>query len=1819
MSQQNGPTRKYQTNSNGFVDMKEQKNPYLDSDIVNASQTFSPNNNTAFIQRHSPTQNGISCKVHTVQPSDSNSSEFVVVNDEKKNYEITTYHDCPLYSMESGLHSLLQSMNFPLFSEVLITALIAPSIIRVIELNGLIPKQINIDLETMEPTTKIQEFITDKTKLIIIGHLFSFSIHSNIPNVLIIEDCSQRYKCDESEWSDIKIYKMQTKHPLNLDIMNGAMFKFKDKTLMQKVKNVTNCYSKQSVLMYLYSLIIYYLLSIPFKYKFIIKTFLKICCFLSVDYEQWFLPKMNTKQFLRSLEIQPSSYLIQRIKNHKYSKQSISKKQKQQKREILISMLSDIKDKNKNNDIVIVGKSCNLDSAFSAFPVIIKNKKMRERVVTQMRSYGYNVNDGKHQIVALSFISNVVYLPFNNMDSNEFKKMVLKLKEIINGDRKNLKKNILFYYVSIIIKISIILFVFKYIWFYLLIVMFISYYWLKPNGNFKDRPYSGIKQKRIVSKHAISVIITGCTGFVGEVLVKDLLDSYSCDQIKIYLMIRRKKKLSPIERAKEIFGDQYMKKNVFVIDAELETFNIDDIMNEIGSESKITHIIHCAAVVKFIASHSSIAKTNILCTLKMKELATKYSAKFIYISTAFVQTNNIDASPVRLHGDIDANKLYECMLRDDVKIDEYLEKYQIENNYILSKIIAENLIGSTSIIIRPSIVSPSWNYPEPGWGGRSPSTITLICALIAGRLVRCPPRFSMFRQESMPIIPVDFVTKCIIENMHSNDNTIHLAAFNTGHKYKYNKVSSFYEIAFILTSYLYSIETLCSFECVLIRCCTVLSSLSRRLFVICCFLFNELFAAQKYKQSLSVIHQYHHFTFNSFHVQNGITPNIEFDGKQYITMIIESACNLAQKPIFDLTATIPIFKYDENIMISITNTVFSWILSKTTNKVIVENAEKLKLLNNQKNNILLLPTHRSFYDFLIICKICIKYKMYGLSMPSSFATSKFKQSPLIAMSMKIMNVIFIDSSSNNIKNGVLKKKIKQKMHCNNVYQLFLEGTRSRNRRFLKPFHGALSCLAEMMDLCIVPITINYEKIPEQNSFFRELDAEKCSFSVIALIGWFYDVFIQKNVFLGDINIKIGDFMEIKQRKYNKEYFVNLTKQIQAQQMKMVNITKYHIRHYAKYENIEKRLIQKGCTIYPSSIIDKQPMNDKEIYVLTMQFIHYLDEENDDELMQSIKSMMNRYKKINKNKNKKSVKRIIVKNESLGYWGYSDSYFVLKENKLFLKGSRYEISDKYFDKTISFLSQLSDIPLLRKKNCFPVNINGFDLNEDDEKDEDLMTFLIELFGENNVSKDIALRYRHGTGHTVSDMLHLRVQTKSFRIPDIVIYPTSKQQIVVLVQNAMKFNIGLIPFGGGTNVTHALRCNLKEKRKIISVDMSFMNKLIWINRENQTANIQTGITGKKLENELNEMGLTTGHYPDSFEFSTLGGWIATFASGMKRSKYGNIEEIVLDFEVITSHGLINRNFAIFGRISSGTNYLSQFYGSEGNLGIIVSAVIRVHKLPDIIKYDSIVFPNWSKGLNFIKMMKNVPTNGRPATLRFVDNVQFKLSQTLKSKTSFLSKLYVTKWCGFNVDKICAATIVYEGNKNEIKMQEQIIHDLIKQNNGIRGGASSGKAGFHLTFAIAYLRDFLLENFGILAESFETFVPYDKLDGFKQNLHSNILIKHRNMGLIGNPFLSSRISQIYNEGVCLYLYYGFFAGDDGLNKNSFNILHEMEEFIRTEMLKYGGSISHHHGVGKIRSHIFRNQIASKQFIELAKNVKNAFDPNNIFCANNGLLDDS
>jgi alkyldihydroxyacetonephosphate synthase len=158
---------------------------------------------------------------------------------------------------------------------------------------------------------------------------------------------------------------------------------------------------------------------------------------------------------------------------------------------------------------------------------------------------------------------------------------------------------------------------------------------------------------------------------------------------------------------------------------------------------------------------------------------------------------------------------------------------------------------------------------------------------------------------------------------------------------------------------------------------------------------------------------------------------------------------------------------------------------------------------------------------------------------------------------------------------------------------------------------------------------------------------------------------------------------------------------------------------------------------------------------------------------------------------------------------------------------------------------------------------------------------------------------------------------------------------------------IPYGGGTNVTYALRLSENEKRMIVSLDMTRMNKIKWVNKSNMTACVEAGITGLELEEELQKFDLICGHEPDSAEFSTLGGWISTRSSGMKKNTYGNIEDIVQSITLVTPTGTYER-YNKWPRVSHGPELTHFIIGSEGNLGVITEAVIRVREAPEKIKY-------------------------------------------------------------------------------------------------------------------------------------------------------------------------------------------------------------------------------------------------------------------------------
>ncbi|HEX6574138.1 MAG TPA: FAD-binding oxidoreductase [Gemmatimonadaceae bacterium] len=482
-------------------------------------------------------------------------------------------------------------------------------------------------------------------------------------------------------------------------------------------------------------------------------------------------------------------------------------------------------------------------------------------------------------------------------------------------------------------------------------------------------------------------------------------------------------------------------------------------------------------------------------------------------------------------------------------------------------------------------------------------------------------------------------------------------------------------------------------------------------------------------------------------------------------------------------------------------------------------------------------------------------------------------------------------------------------------------------------------------------------------------------------------------------------------------------------------------------------------------------------------------------------------------------------------------------------------------------------------------------------------------QDQVTTDPAVRLRHGHGHTVSEINAVR--TNGFdRVPDYVVYPRDEDQVAAIVRAAAHSGVVLMPYGGGTNVTEALRCLPYEDRPIISVDMSRMDRIEWIDPVNRMAKIQAGAAGRLIQAQLAEHGFTMGHEPDSVEFSTLGGWIATNASGMKKNKYGNIEDILLDVTVVSALGKLERS-QVVPRESIGLDPKLWVIGSEGSLGIITSAVVKLFPLPEERRYGSVLFRKFENGLAF--MYDLAQKDVYPASVRLVDNLQFQFGQVLKPRSqgakkvkSRLEKWLVTGPLGFNPDEMVAATLVFEGSKEEVDRQERLVYELAKKHKGFKGGAANGKRGYLLTFGIAYIRDFVLQH-NILGESFETSVPWSQAQELVDRVKRAIYEAHDERKLPGRPFVSCRVTQIYETGCCIYFYMAFYAKGVA---DAVGAYHEIETIARREVIAAGGSISHHHGVGKLRLP-FVDDIMSPAMQTWREQMKAALDPQGLFAA--------
>jgi alkyldihydroxyacetonephosphate synthase len=563
------------------------------------------------------------------------------------------------------------------------------------------------------------------------------------------------------------------------------------------------------------------------------------------------------------------------------------------------------------------------------------------------------------------------------------------------------------------------------------------------------------------------------------------------------------------------------------------------------------------------------------------------------------------------------------------------------------------------------------------------------------------------------------------------------------------------------------------------------------------------------------------------------------------------------------------------------------------------------------------------------------------------------------------------------------------------------------------------------------------------------------------------------------------------------------------------------------------------------------------------------------------------------------------------WGYADTRLELDgPRSVRMTGSRYLLSGTSMPHLIPFVEQMLGLPFDPGARIAetPPDVPAPRLNTT------LLVALEQLLPADRRSTDPRVRLAHSHGQLSVREIDRAIYGGGLpRVVDVVVEPASEEDVQAIVAAAIAHDACLVPYGGGTNVSGALMCPEDEARTVVSMDMRRMRRVLSIDRANGCALVEAGITGADLEAALEAVGCTSGHVPDSLEFSTLGGWISTNASGMKKNRYGNIEDIVLEATLVTPSGTIETHRRQ-ARTSTGMQPLSLLFGSEGNIGVITKALIAIHPKPEACRYGSLVFRSFGDGVACLRALR--AERVLPASIRLVNNREFRFGQALKPAAqgikalkASLQRRLLTGVLGFDPSALAACTVVMEGSRREVAEQERTVRRIARRFRAVWGGAENGRRGYTLTFAIGYLRDFMSE-YGLVGESFETSVPWDRIEEVCAAVERALAAECGARGVIGTPYLSYRVTQTYHAGVCVYFTMGF-SGHGLANLRA--AFEDIEHTLRQVVLDHGGSLSHHHGVGKIRQ-AFLPQVHSAAGLELIRAAKRAVDPGNVFGIGNG-----
>lgn len=462
-------------------------------------------------------------------------------------------------------------------------------------------------------------------------------------------------------------------------------------------------------------------------------------------------------------------------------------------------------------------------------------------------------------------------------------------------------------------------------------------------------------------------------------------------------------------------------------------------------------------------------------------------------------------------------------------------------------------------------------------------------------------------------------------------------------------------------------------------------------------------------------------------------------------------------------------------------------------------------------------------------------------------------------------------------------------------------------------------------------------------------------------------------------------------------------------------------------------------------------------------------------------------------------------------------------------------------------------------------------------------LTAIVGTEYCSVDDRGRLLRAGGKSTLDLLR-RKNSGVQDAPDAVLVPGDDNEIAAILQYCAQRSIAVVPFGGGTSVVGGLDPIRGDFKAVVSLDLRRLDQLHALDEVSSEAELGAGLTGPEAERLLGERGFSLGHFPQSFEFATIGGFAATRSSGQDSAGYGRFNDMVRGLRAVTPAGVLDLGRA--PESAAGPDLRQLLIGSEGVFGIITRVRVRVHRSPEATRYEAWSFPDFETGAAALRAV--VQTGTGPTVIRLSDEAETGVNL---ATTESIGEQQITGGC--------LAITVFEGTDAHVKSRHAETRALLEARGGTSLGEAPARAWEHGRFGAPYLRDALLDA-GALCETLETATNWSNVPTLKAAVTEALT---NSLAESGTPALVlCHISHVYPTGASLY--FTVVAGQRG---DAIEQWRKAKTAASEAMVRTGGTITHHHAVGADHRPWMRDEVGDLG-VAVLRAVKATLDPTGI-----------